>query len=81
MTVVPGTEGAMKLFKVLGFASLLAAMIAFVAPASAFTAGEELAKGSKSELLVLHVLNPMVPMIGDRRDVQTNWQIYLRRIE
>src|SRR6476469_4695298 len=39
MTVVPGTEGAMKLFKVLGFASLLAAMIAFAAPASAFTSG------------------------------------------
>ena len=39
MTVVPGTEGAMKLFKVLGFASLLAAMIAFVAPVGAFTSG------------------------------------------
>jgi nucleotide-binding universal stress UspA family protein len=26
----------------------------------------ELAKGSRSRLLVLHVLNPMVPMIGDR---------------
>src|SRR6476619_7260911 len=37
MTVVPGIQGAMKLFKVLGFASLLAAMIAFAAPASAFT--------------------------------------------
>jgi nucleotide-binding universal stress UspA family protein len=32
----------------------------------AFAKAIELAKGSKSELLVLHVLNPMVPMIGDR---------------
>src|SRR5262245_6703467 len=31
--------GAMKPFKVLGFASLLAAMIVFVAPAGAFTSG------------------------------------------
>src|SRR5215475_13627530 len=31
--------GAMKPFKVLGFVSLLAAMIAFVAPANAFTSG------------------------------------------
>jgi nucleotide-binding universal stress UspA family protein len=32
----------------------------------AFAKAIELAKGSRSELLVLHVLNPMVPMIGDR---------------
>ena len=32
----------------------------------AFTKAIELAKGSKSQLLVVHVLNPMVPMIGDR---------------
>jgi nucleotide-binding universal stress UspA family protein len=37
-------------------------------PASrpAFAKAIELAKGSRSQLLVLHVLNPMVPMIGDR---------------
>jgi hypothetical protein len=32
----------------------------------AFAKAIELAKGSRSELLVLHVLNPMIPMIGDR---------------
>jgi nucleotide-binding universal stress UspA family protein len=32
----------------------------------AFAKAIELAKGSRSPLLVLHVLNPMVPMIGDR---------------
>ena len=32
----------------------------------AFAKAIQLAKGSRSELLVLHVLNPMVPMIGDR---------------
>ena len=32
----------------------------------AFAKAIELAKGSRSGLLVLHVLNPMVPMIGDR---------------
>jgi nucleotide-binding universal stress UspA family protein len=32
----------------------------------AFAKAIQLAKGTRSELLVLHVLNPMVPMIGDR---------------
>jgi nucleotide-binding universal stress UspA family protein len=32
----------------------------------AFAKAIEPAKGSRSELLVLHVLNPMVPMIGHR---------------
>jgi nucleotide-binding universal stress UspA family protein len=32
----------------------------------AFAKAIQLAKGSRSELLVLHVLNPLVPMIGDR---------------
>ena len=37
-------------------------------PASrpAFVKALELTKGTKSQLLVLHVLNPMVPMISDR---------------